>query len=84
MLWRGARLREGAVGFRIPTAGKEVGSRPFHRAQGLWGPQIHWPGGQLADWLAVEGGGLEWGFTQPCPCEQRWKGQEDQNQMEQS
>ena len=46
-----------------PHGREGSGFRPFHRAQGLWGPQIHWPGGQLADRLAVEGGGLEWGFT---------------------
>lgn len=75
MLWRGARLGEGTVGFRIPMAEKEVGSRPFHRAQGRWGPQVYLglEASLQTGWL-VEGGGLEWGFPQLAPVSRGGRG----------
>lgn len=55
------------------------------QGSGTVGPTgIFGPGGQLADRLACGGWGLGVGLSSTCPCEQRWKGQEDQNQMEQS
>lgn len=49
--------------------------RPFHRAQGRWGPQVYLglEASLQTGWL-VEGGGLEWGFPQLAPVSRGGRG----------